>query len=115
MPYYLIQVGYTPEAWAAMVKNPQNRIEAIRPAAAKVGGKIEAGYLCFGDYDLVTIGEFPDNASAAAFALAATAGGAVRSSKTTPLMTLDEGLTAMKKAGTTGYKPPSARAAAKRR
>ena len=115
MPYYLIQVGYTPDAWAAMVKNPQDRIKAVAPAAAKLGGKIESGYLSFGEYDLVTIAEFPDNASAAAFALAATAGGAVKAYKTTPLMTMDEGLTAMKKAASTGYKPPSARAAAKRR
>jgi len=115
VPHYLIQVGYTPEAWAAMVKNPQNRIQAVAPAAAKLGGKIETGYLSFGEYDLVTIAEFPDNASAAAFALAATSGGSVRSYKTTPLMTMDEGITAMKKAGTAGYKPPSARAAAKRK
>ena len=115
MPYYLIEVGYTAEAWAAMVKNPQDRIAAVAPAAAKLGGRIEVGYLAFGDYDLVTIAEFPDNTSAAAFALAATSGGAVRAYKTTPLMTMAEGVAAMKKAGGAGYKPPAARKAAARR
>ena len=32
MPHYLLQVAYTPEAWAMMSKNPQNRLEAVRPA-----------------------------------------------------------------------------------
>ena len=67
MPHYLIEVGYTPEAWAAMVKNPQDRLSLVRPPIEKLGGRLETGYLTFGDYDLVCICEFPDNASAAAF------------------------------------------------
>ncbi|TML57805.1 MAG: GYD domain-containing protein, partial [Actinobacteria bacterium] len=31
MPHYLLQVAYTPEAWANMVKNPQNREDAVSP------------------------------------------------------------------------------------
>ena len=30
MPSYLLQVAYTSEGWAAQVKSPQNRIEAVR-------------------------------------------------------------------------------------
>ncbi len=30
MPHYLSQVSYTPEAWARLVANPQDRIEAVR-------------------------------------------------------------------------------------
>ena len=37
MPHYLLQVAYTPEAWATMVKNPQNREDAVRPAVEKLG------------------------------------------------------------------------------
>jgi uncharacterized protein with GYD domain len=113
LPHYLIEVGYTPDAWAAMVKNPQDRLSLVRPPIEKLGGRLETGYLTFGDYDLVCICEFPDNASAAAFALSVTSAGAVRSYRTTPLLTMDEGVTAMKKAGTSTYKPPSARAAAR--
>jgi hypothetical protein len=43
----------------------------------------------------------PDNVSAAAFSVAASAGGAIKAIKTTPLE-------AMKKAATAGYKPPKA-------
>ena len=40
MPHYLLQVAYTPEAWANMVKNPQNREDAVSPAVQKLGGAI---------------------------------------------------------------------------
>lgn len=106
MPHYLLQVAYTPEAWATMSKNPQDRIEAVRPAVERLGGRMEAGYLAFGEYDVVAIAEFPDNPSAAAFSIGASAGGAVKAFRTTPLMTTAEGVEAMRKAGTTGYEPP---------
>jgi uncharacterized protein with GYD domain len=106
MAHYLVQVAYTPEAWAAMVKNPQDRTEAIRPAIEKLGGRVETVYLAFGDYDLVSIIEFPDNVSSAAFSLAASAGGACKTLKTTPLLTAAEGMDAMKQASDLGYKPP---------
>jgi hypothetical protein len=50
----------------------------------------------------------PDNVSAAAFAVAVAGGGACKNVKTTPLLSLAEGLEAMKKAGTSGYKPVTA-------
>ena len=110
MAHYLLQVGYTPEAWATIIATQQNRIEAVRPAVEKLGGKIENGWLAFGDYDLIAIVQLPTNVDAAAFSLAASAGGAVRSIKTTPLLSMEEGLAAMKKANSAGYQPPKAKA-----
>jgi uncharacterized protein with GYD domain len=107
MAYYLVQAAYTPDAWTAMVKSPQNRIEAIRPVVEKLGGKVDGGWLTFGEYDAVAICQLPDNVSAAAFSMAASAGGAVRAFKTTPLMTMDEAMAAMRKAAGVGYRPPS--------
>jgi uncharacterized protein with GYD domain len=106
MPYYLVQTAYTPEAWATMIKNPQDRIAAVRPAVESVGGTIDEGFLSFGEYDLVAIVEFPDNVAAAAFSLVSTSGGALKAFKTTPLLTLAEAQDAMKKAGTVTYDPP---------
>lgn len=114
MASYLLQIGYTPEAWAAMVKKPQDRIEAVRPAVEKFGGKIVSGYLAFGEYDVVAIFEMPNNVSAAAFAMAVAAGGACNKVKTTPLMTTKEGVDAMQKAGGSTYKPATARTAKKK-
>ena len=100
MPLFLSQVAYNEEGWQALVSNPQNRLEAIRPVVDKLGGRIVNAYFAFGDYDFVLISEFPNNVSAAALAIAAAAGGAVKSIKTTPLMDATEGLEAIRKAAT---------------
>ena len=106
MARYLFQAAYTPEAWAAQINNPQNRVEVIRPVIENLGGRFESAYYAFGDYDVVFIAEVPDNVSAAALALAINAGGAMKAVKTTPLMTVEEGMEAMRKAGGAGYRPP---------
>src|SRR4051812_34669790 len=97
MAHYLVQVSYTSSSWAAQLKEPMNRIDAIKPVMDKLGGRITAAYYSFGEDDLVFIAVFPDNVSAAAASLAFSAGGAVKSIKTTPLMTVDEGIAALKK------------------
>ena len=102
---YMVQVSYTPEALAALIANPQDRAEVVRKPIEKLGGKVGGAWLSFGDYDLVTIIEMPDSISAAAFALAIAAGGSLKAVKTTPLLGLAEGLSALKKAGGSGYKP----------
>ncbi|MBE9045309.1 GYD domain-containing protein [Pleurocapsales cyanobacterium LEGE 10410] len=109
MAYYLIQGSYTPEAWADMVKNPQNRLEINRAIAENLGVTIVDGWLAFGEYDFVLIIQAADRISEAAFSLIGWAGGALKSIKTTPLMTWREGIEAMKKASavTSEYKPPS--------
>ncbi len=105
MPSYMLQVSYSAEALASMIKRPQNRGEAVRKPIEKLGGKINSFWFTFGDYDIVAIIEMPNNVSAAAFALAVGAGGACKNVKTTPLLSAEEGISAMKKAGNSGYKP----------
>lgn len=106
MAYYLVQAAYTPEASGRLVKAPQNRAEAIRPLVEKLGGKLDGMWLAFGDYDVIGIFQMPDNVSAVALSLAVSAGGATKAVKTTPLVTMDEGVAAMRKAGSVDYQPP---------
>ena len=106
MPHYLIQAGYTSEAWATQTRNPQNAIDRLRPAIEGLGGRIESVFYAFGEYDIVAIIQFPDNVSAGAFAVAGAAGGAAKTFKTTPLLTLEEGMEMMRRAAGTGYRPP---------
>jgi uncharacterized protein with GYD domain len=103
MPHYLQQVSYSQEGWEALVAHPQNRIEAVRPAIEKLGGKIESAWFSFGDHDIVVISEMPDNVSAAAIAMAFAAGGACKSVHTTPLISVEEAVQALKKAHDSGY------------
>ena len=108
MPLFMYQAAYTSESWAAQVKNPQNRVETVgRQVSEAVGGKLVGGWLCFGEYDLVIIADVPDMESMAGIALAIAAGGAIKASKTTPLMTGAQGIGALKKADTVAktYKP----------
>ncbi|MGA9063555.1 MAG: GYD domain-containing protein [Terracidiphilus sp.] len=105
MPSYLVQVSYTAEALSALIAKPQDRSEVVRKVIEKLGGKAIGSWLSFGDYDLVMIIEMPNNVSAAALALAAAAGGSCKTVKTTPLLSIGQGLAALRKAGTSGYKP----------
>jgi len=107
MAHYLAQVSYNNRSILDLVNNPQDRSTHIRSVIEGLGGRMESFYLAFGDYDAVAIFELPDNVSATAFALAVVAGGAVRSHKTTVLISTAEAVEAMRKASTVGYQPPS--------
>jgi uncharacterized protein with GYD domain len=99
MPLFMYQAAYTPESLAAQIKNPQNRVESVgKQACEAVGGKLIGGWLCFGEYDLVVVADVPDIESMAAIALALGAGGAVKASRTTPLISGAHGIEALKKA-----------------
>jgi uncharacterized protein with GYD domain len=61
----------------------------MRDLFEKYGGRLEAMYWAFGDSDLYTIGEVPDNAAAAACSMAVSASGAGHC-KTVVLLTAEE-------------------------
>lgn len=106
MPLYMCQGAYTSESWAAQLKNPQNRIEiVVKQVCEAAGGKLVGAWYCFGDYDAVFVADMPDNESITAVALAIAAGGAVKTFKTTVLMSGDQAVAGMKKANTVNYKP----------
>ena len=99
MPLYMYQAAYKDESWAVQMKNPRNRIDSVPHIACEAaGGRCLGGWLCFGDYDLVIIAEMPDAESMAAVALAVAAGGSMKASKTTLLMTGEQGVEALTKA-----------------
>ena len=107
MAKFMIQGSYTPEAWAAQISSPSDRMSAVSNMMASIGVTFEHSWYCFGEHDFVIIADGPGNAEAAAASLAATAGGAVRSLKTTVLMTTDEMIEALGKAGQVQYSAPA--------
>jgi uncharacterized protein with GYD domain len=104
MAQFLVEVAYTQQAWAALVNNPQDRSQAVKSAAENLGGKIDHLWLSFGEYDSIVVIDMPDNVSAAALSMAISAGGSCKSVKTIPLLSAQDGLEAMKKASTSGYR-----------
>ena len=94
---------YTAESMAAQIKEPQDRIEAVRPALEALGAKILAGGFPFGEYDVLVVYEAPDDTTAASVAMAVAAGGAVRSSKTTRLLSGQEWTESLRNMGLDGF------------
>jgi uncharacterized protein with GYD domain len=105
MPLYMYQAAYTPESLAAQIKEPQDRIEAVRPAFEAMGAKILVGGFPLGEHDVLAIYEAPDDTVAAALAMAIGAGGATRSAKTTRLLSGGEWVESLRKAQGSLYKP----------
>jgi uncharacterized protein with GYD domain len=108
MPLYLTRFSYTPETWARMIGNPEDRREAARSYIESVGGQLHGFWYAFGEHDGYTLWEAPDNVSMAAVALAIGAGGALSSFETTVLLTVEETMDALGKAGQVGYRVPGA-------
>ena len=108
MPFYLTRFSYTPETWAKLVKNPEDRRAAATEYIEAVGGKLHGFWYAFGEHDGYTLWEAPDNVSMAAVALAISGGGALSSLETTVLLTVDETMDALRKAQQVGYRAPGA-------
>ncbi len=107
MAHYMIQFAYTPEAWASMLKNPEDRGAAFGALAQKMGGQFTAIYYGFGEYDGFVLFDAPDEQAALATVIAAVGPGHPKATKTTVLFTMDEVLAALRKAGAATYKAPT--------
>jgi uncharacterized protein with GYD domain len=106
MPLYLSKFSYTPETWARLMANPEDRRAAARAYIESVGGTLHGFWYAFGTHDGYNLWEAPDNVSMAAVALALSAGGALRTIETTPLLTVEETLTALRQASQVRYRAP---------
>ena len=49
MPLYMTQFAYTPEAWATLSDNPEDRSVAVRDLLETQGGRLIGWYLSFGE------------------------------------------------------------------
>jgi uncharacterized protein with GYD domain len=106
MPLYLSRFSYTPETWARLIGNPEDRRGAAQSYIESVGGKFHGFWYAFGTHDGYNLWEAPDNVSMAAVALAISGGGALSSFERTVLLTVDETLDALRKAEQLQYRAP---------
>ena len=106
MPLYLTRFSYTPETWAKLIQNPEDRRTAAKAYIESVGGKLHGFWYAFGEHDGYNLWEAPDNVSMAATALAIGAGGALSSIQTTVLLSVEETLAALEKAASIKYRKP---------
>ena len=104
MPKFLVEGRYTAAGAKGLAHDGgTGRLAAISKAAEGLGGKLETLYYAFGDVDVYVIVDMPDNAAAAALALAVNQSGAA-TTKTIVLMTPEEVDAAGKKS--VSYKAP---------
>jgi uncharacterized protein with GYD domain len=110
MPIFITQGRYSRDAIKGMIANPEDRAEAARKLFEAAGGKLLAYYVTLGEYDLMTICEFPDHQSASASILAAVASGGVTDMKTTTAMTTADAKQVFAAAGkaASAYRGPGA-------
>src|SRR4051812_30143622 len=108
MALYLTRFSYTPETWARLSQQPEDRRDAARTYIEAVGGKLHGFWYAFGEYDAYNLWEAPDNVSMAAVALAISGGGALSKYETTVLLTVEETMDAMQRAQEIRYRPPGA-------
>ncbi len=106
MPLYLTRFSYTPETWAMLIANPEDRRKAAASYIESVGGKLHGFWYAYGSHDGVNLWEAPDNVSMAAAVLAIGSGGAVTNLETTVLMTVEETMEALGKAQGISYRAP---------
>src|SRR4051794_7830621 len=104
VPKYLIEASYTLEG----VRGVQNaggtsRSEAVAAVAESVGGRMESFYFAFGERDVYTVVDLPDNEAAAAVAITVNAAGGAHV-RTTLLLAPEEVDAAAKRS--VEYRPP---------
>jgi len=104
MPKYLLEVNYTLDGIKGLkAEGGSARVAAVKEATEAAGGKLEAMYFAFGEFDVYVIVDYPDNMTAAGAALTVSASGAAKV-RTVVLVTANEIDDAAKAAST--YRPP---------
>ncbi|PRY47429.1 GYD domain-containing protein [Geodermatophilus tzadiensis] len=51
MPLYLTRSGYTPETWARLLDDPEDRLQAAETHIGSVGGRLHGFWCAFGPHD----------------------------------------------------------------
>ena len=90
MPKFMIQANYVGDGVKGLLsEGGTKRRETVAQVLESMGGKLEALYYAFGDYDVYGIADMPDNVSSVAFSLMVNASGVINA-KTVVLLTPEE-------------------------
>jgi len=76
MPTYISLIKYTHQGISTIKEGP-GRLDANKEILSRYGSELKAFYLTMGRYDIVTISEAPDDATAAKVALTVGSAGNV--------------------------------------
>ena len=100
MALFLWQFAFTSQAWERQMGDHISPFDHLDDdMASQFGGKVRQSWYAFGEYDIIAVVEMPDNESMAAYVLAMNSSGYLSAGKTTVLMSMDEGGSALARAG----------------
>jgi uncharacterized protein with GYD domain len=108
MAMYLTKGSHTPEGWATLLANPEDRRTALSPVVEAMGGKLHGYWYAFGDADVFVLFEAPDDITVASLLVKVASTGAFTHVSTTKLLTVEEALDAMRRSAGTEYRAPGA-------
>ena len=108
MPLYLVKFSMTPEAWAKLIKEPEDRRQTVGPLLEANGGKLLGLWYAFGDHDGYVLAEAPDTTTIASALVTVAASGAFSSLSTTVLLSVEDTMAALSTARGIAYRPPGA-------
>ena len=80
------------------MSSPEDRSGVIKDLVESVGGQIITFDDCVGDYDFVSVFEFPDNTTATSLVMAVASTGSITNAKTTVFIPIADGFAAAQKA-----------------
>jgi uncharacterized protein with GYD domain len=87
MPKYLIKASYTQSgAKGVAAEGGSSRRDVVKAACDSVGGSLESFYFAFGEVDVYTVVDLPDEEAAIAIAIAVNGSGGA-TIETVPLVT----------------------------
>ena len=98
MAHYMVQASYSQETLQRLTTSPGPGGTALKQAAEKFGGKVEATYFTFGDYDIMVILQLPDHITIAQAVMGVRSRGGVTKLKTTVLIPPEDAIEGMKRA-----------------
>jgi uncharacterized protein with GYD domain len=109
--YYLSRAKVSQDAIKALIENPRERISNARNLIEALDGTLHNYFFSFGHYDIVLIYELAENINASAVSMVLTGSGSVSEVETTVLLTMEEAVDAMRRAGVVAavHRPPSRR------
>lgn len=108
MGTYLFHGVQTPATLAKLLDRPEDRREANEPLFRNAGGALLGIWYGIGGADVYLLGELPDDVVYTSLAARVIASGAFASATITPLLTVEEMLTALRGSGATNYRAPGA-------
>ena len=109
MAKYAIMFTFTPEAWAAIIKNPSDRAGQAAAVAKSLGGSLESYYWMTGGHDGIAVFDVPDGVTAGAASIAVNSTGNFTAVSTHQLFDADDrnALTEKAKTVLADYRPPT--------